>query len=139
MTTELEAAVDPRQVTGYGAAWTLGVLASLMTHSSVDSLTLYEAFGPRGVLAPNGREYPLTLPIESILRSRWLFNCTSSHPLQVVGLASQAADATRSVLLGNLSTADLTIQISTPGGKSSSVQVSAESVELIRLEEETNG
>lgn len=43
--TGLEAAVDPRQLTGYGAAWTVGALGGLLTHTSVDSLTIYEAFG----------------------------------------------------------------------------------------------
>ncbi len=133
--TELEAAVDPRQLTGYGAAWTVGALGGLLTHTSVDSLTIYEAFGARGVISTSGREYPLTQPIESILRSKWLFASTSSLPLQAVGLASQSADGIRYVLLGNLSADELTIQFVTPSGKLSNVPMSAESVELIRLDE----
>lgn len=42
-------AADPRQITDFCAAWTLGSLARLATHNSVHSLTYFELAGPRGL------------------------------------------------------------------------------------------
>jgi D-apionolactonase len=132
---ELNAAVDPRQTTGYGAAWTVGVLANLLTHPQVDSLTLFEAFGSRGVIADDGTDFPMTQPIEAVLRSQCLFSCKSPRPLQLVALGIQWADETRYLLLGNLSTDDLALQFDT-NGKTRGERVVAESVKLIRMDED---
>ena len=40
LATELETAIDLRQSTGFGSAWTAGVFASLLTHPNVHSLTV---------------------------------------------------------------------------------------------------
>ena len=45
---------DPRQDTPLGAAWTLGAVAEL-ARGGADSVTLYEAAGPFGILRDPGR------------------------------------------------------------------------------------
>ncbi len=55
------AARDPRQRTGFGAAWWLGCLASL-THAGAASVTLFSLRGPRGVLLEEPPEGPLLKP-----------------------------------------------------------------------------
>lgn len=51
---------DPRQHTLFAAAWTLGSLATL-TAAGVESLTFFEAIGPRGILAASEAS-PSTAP-----------------------------------------------------------------------------
>ena len=55
------AARDPRQRTGFGAAWWLGCLASL-THAGAESVSLFSLRGPRGVLLEESPEGPLLQP-----------------------------------------------------------------------------
>ncbi len=50
---------DPRQVTDFAAAWTIGSLASLATCDGVHALTYYEAVGPRGLMNGEGIAYPV--------------------------------------------------------------------------------
>jgi D-apionolactonase len=132
---ELEAAVDPRQVTGYGAAWTVGVCASLLTHPDVDSVTLYEAFGPRGIIANDGSEYPMTQAIETVLQSQRLFACTSTRPLQLVALGMETTDGQQQLLLGNLSADDVAVKCTDPNGNTLSTRVAAESVRLLKMDQ----
>ncbi len=47
---ELPAQVDPRQMSLFGAAWTLGSIAALAATGRVHSLTYYETTGWRGVM-----------------------------------------------------------------------------------------
>ncbi|MEQ1830127.1 MAG: hypothetical protein ABL921_29470, partial [Pirellula sp.] len=96
--TELQAAIDPRQKTGFGAAWTVGVLANLATHPRVRSLTLFEAFGPRGIVDNDSAEYPMTKVFSLIQTSQEIYPATSTLPLSVVGFATSAT-----LVLGNLS------------------------------------
>src|SRR5262249_42243488 len=49
--------VDPRQMSLFGAAWTLGSVASLAP-TGVESLTYFETTGPRGLLECEERPLP---------------------------------------------------------------------------------
>lgn len=132
---ELAAAVDPRQKTGYGAAWTVGVFASLLTHPRVSSITLYEMCGPRGIMDCDGSRYPLCEPIETVLRSRWVYPCRSNNPLELVALATQQTDGYRGVLIGNLTDREQLVEFSEPNGETKQIRVAAESVELVQIGE----
>jgi len=73
------AARDPRQRTGFGAAWWLGCLASL-AHAGADSVTLFSLRGPRGVLL---EEPPGCVPLEPRLTAagRLIATCGASRGL----------------------------------------------------------
>ena len=134
--TELESAMDPRQSTGFGAAWTAGVFASLLTHPKVHSLTLYEAFGPRGIINSDGSEFPMTELFDFVLRCDQTFRGESSLPLGIVAFGSQMADNSMQVTFGNLSGNDIGVQFFTPSGDERIVNVAAESVQIMSLEQE---
>jgi hypothetical protein len=96
-------AIDPRQASGFGAAWTVGVLSRLLPHPHLNSLTIYEASGPRGVVGDLGEWYPLTAVFREVLQCGRLFEAHSSRPLEVVAVAAERPDGRRIVLLANLS------------------------------------
>ena len=67
---ELPDQVDPRQMSLFGAAWTLGSLANLAT-SGAASLTYYETSGWRGVVeTPDGSPVPARFPRSPAAPSR---------------------------------------------------------------------
>lgn len=134
--TQLESAVDPRQSTGFGAAWTAGVFASLLTHPNVHSLTVYEAYGPRGILNSDGSEFPMTALFDFVLRCDRTFRGESSLPIGIVAFGSRLADDSIHVVLGNLSGNDIAVQFFTPNGDERVVTVAAESVKIMSVEEE---
>ncbi|HEY2888180.1 MAG TPA: hypothetical protein VGJ17_06160, partial [Candidatus Limnocylindrales bacterium] len=60
--TTLPAAVDPRQLSLFGAGWTLGSIASL-AGAEVAAITYYETIGWRGVMESSGhRKRPPSFP-----------------------------------------------------------------------------
>lgn len=100
----LPASVDARQVSLFGAAWTLGSIKAL-AESGVASLTYYETVGWRGVLeteegslAAFPSEPGTTFPLYHILADLCgksgtpLYACSSTHPLQVQGIALLIGD-----------------------------------------------
>ena len=62
--------VDVRQMSLFGAAWTLGSIASLSRESSLRSITFYETTGWRGVM--EWAERP-RLPHKFVTRPGWVF------------------------------------------------------------------
>jgi hypothetical protein len=115
---ELPPAVDERQMSLFGAGWTLGSLKYL-AESAVDSLTYYETTGWRGVMEteagspvpPLGKFQSLpsaVFPLYHVLADVGEFAggevipTRSSHPLRVDGLALRQGNRMR-VLLANLS------------------------------------
>lgn len=113
---ELPSQVDPRQMSLFGAGWTLGSLKRL-GESGAYSLTYYETTGWRGVMeTENGSALPAkfrslaasVFPLYHALADVGEFAggsvipSTSSAPLQVEGLAVAQQGHTR-VLLANLS------------------------------------
>jgi hypothetical protein len=136
--SELEAAVDPRQKSGFGAAWTIGVFASLLTHTSVDSLTLYESHGPRGIMDVDGVDYPMTESVALLLGSDTIFMGSSTCPLEIVALGIQSRTGENRIAFGNLSGKDVAVCYETPKGGSRRVTVAAESVRLVDMQEDSN-
>jgi len=112
---ELPDQVDPRQMSLFGAAWTLGSLANL-AQSGATSLTYYETTGWRGVLetaagppvpqrfAPlPGCAFPLYHPLADLgeLRGGAVVPGESSSPLELEGLSVEASGRLRT-LVANL-------------------------------------
>ena len=114
--TELPPQVDVRQMSLFGAAWTLGSLKYLC-ESEVDSLTYYETTGWRGVMetelgshlpekffSSKGSVFPLYNVFADIgeFVDGQIITTFSSNPLNITGLALNKKDHTR-IIIGNLS------------------------------------
>jgi hypothetical protein len=113
---QLPAQVDVRQMSLFGAGWTLGSLKYL-AESGAASATFYETSGWRGVMetaagsplpqlfrAPPGSVFPLyhVLADAGEFAGAEVIRSASSDPLKVEGLALRKGSATR-VLLASLS------------------------------------
>lgn len=112
---ELPPQVDPRQMSLFGAGWTLGSLHYL-TAGGAASVTYYETTGWCGVIetdtgSPLPERFPsqpgMVFPVYHVFAdlADWkggeVLASRSSHPLSVVGLAIRLGDAT-CFLLANL-------------------------------------
>ncbi|HEY8601711.1 MAG TPA: hypothetical protein VIL85_25010 [Thermomicrobiales bacterium] len=106
--------VDPRQMSLFGAAWTVGSLAALAS-SGVAAVTYYETAGPRGVMETTmGTPWPAfpsipgaVFPLYHVLADVGEFaggevlRATTSDPLGAAVLALRAGARTR-ILVANL-------------------------------------
>lgn len=107
---ELPPQVDPRQMSLFGAGWTLGSIKYLAETGEVASVTYYETTGWRGVMeTAQGSPLPQqfhsiaggVFPLYHVLADVGEFaggavmQSTSSEPLQVDGLVLQKDDHTR--------------------------------------------
>lgn len=112
---ELPPPVDVRQLSLFGAGWTLGSIKYL-GQSGAHSITYYETTGPRGVMAraegnpssdlfpaPAGSVFPLYHVLADVgeFTGGQLLGTESSDPLRVEGLALSDGGSVR-VLLANM-------------------------------------
>jgi hypothetical protein len=138
---QLPAQVDPRQLSLFGAAWTLGSLKHL-SESGAASVTYYETTGWRGVieteagsLLPDcfpsqpGMLFPLYHIFADLADPKpgQFLACRSSNPLAVLGLAVRNND-TLHLLLANMTAAPQQIELG---------PVKADTVSLRRLNTES--
>ena len=108
--------VDPRQMSLFGAAWTLGSIARLATTGGVHSVTYYETTGWRGVMeteagpllpgkfpAPPGAVFPMYHVLADIgeFPGKQVYPTHSSHPLLVDGLTLADTKGRRRILVAN--------------------------------------
>ncbi|MHB8521071.1 MAG: hypothetical protein ACYDH9_09975 [Limisphaerales bacterium] len=111
---ELPSEVDPRQMSMFGAAWTLGSLARLLTTGEVHSLTYYETTGWRGVMETeagsplpgkfpsiNGAVFPLFFVFADLAGFDRAWPVHTSHPLRADAVALGDARGCRRVLVAN--------------------------------------
>ena len=125
---ELPSQVDARQITDFGACWTLGSLKYLC-ESGVQSLTYYETTGWRGVMeteasSPLPAKFPsvpgAVFPLFQVFADLGEFvggsvlPVTSSAPLRVEAMAVQHGSRT-AVLLANLTNKPQRVQLSLLG------------------------
>jgi hypothetical protein len=122
----IPASVDPRQVTSLGAAWTAGSLKSL-ADAGASSITYYETTGPRGVIdtgagsalgSDGGYAFPLYHVLASAARLRGadVLACTSTAPLEAVGLAVRKVGEL-SVLVADLTGRGQELTVVSPDGR----------------------
>ena len=112
---ELPSNVDTRQMSLFGAAWTLGSFKYL-AENGVSSVTYYETIGWRGLIetvngSPPGSGFPsfpgMVFPLYHVLADAAdisgdkMLAAVSSHPLRAVGLAARSS-STLNVLIANL-------------------------------------
>ncbi|MEM6428452.1 MAG: hypothetical protein AAF708_04365 [Deinococcota bacterium] len=121
-TLSLDEKVDPRQGTLFGAGWTLGSLAHLLT-SSVTSLTYFDTVGLLGVITgADNSDASAVYPLYHVLADVAEFKdgeislCSSSHSLVTNGIVLQHADTTR-ILLANHSPSRQTITLNNIQGR----------------------
>jgi hypothetical protein len=115
--SELPSDVDPRQLSLFGAGWTLGSIARLAATGFVHSLTFYETTGWRGVMetdagSPLPKEFPsepgAVFPICHVFADVAEFGATqvcpthATHPLLTEGLTLLDARGRRRILAANL-------------------------------------
>ncbi len=128
-TGELPSAVDPRQMSLFGAGWTLGAFKYL-AEGGVDSATFYETTGWRGV---SERDCGCALPTKFPSRPRQVYplfhvlaDCVapgglvcpsmSSDPLTIQSLAFRTGESLR-VLLANLTGTAVSVGVSGLGAQ----------------------
>ncbi|MBM3838663.1 MAG: hypothetical protein FJ398_12010 [Verrucomicrobia bacterium] len=112
--SELPSAVDVRQMSLFGAGWTLGSLSRLAAAGNIHSLTYYETTGWRGVMETEAgsplpekfRSIPGgVFPVYHLLADAAGFDrvcpAHSTHPLQVEGIALLDAQNRRRIVVAN--------------------------------------
>lgn len=115
--TELPSDVDPRQLSLFGAGWTLASISRLATTGFVHSLTYFETTGWRGLMeSEGGSPLPKLFPSEpgvvfpmyhvfadiAEFGARQVYPTHSTHPLVAEGLTLVNAANHRRVLVANL-------------------------------------
>ncbi|HVR34758.1 MAG TPA: hypothetical protein VMS21_02790, partial [Methylomirabilota bacterium] len=112
--SRLPASVDPRQISLFGAGWTLGSLARLALAGNLHSVTYYETSGWRGVMETEdgspvpglfpsipGAVFPMYHVFADVAGYDRIYPTHSSHPLQTEGLTLVDAKGARRVLVAN--------------------------------------
>jgi hypothetical protein len=126
--TELPSDVDPRQLSLFGAGWTLGSIARLAATGFVHSLTYYETTGWRGVMETEaGSPLPALFPSEpgmvfpmyhvfadiAEFGGRQIYPTSSTHPLLTDGLTMFDSAGRRRILVANFSRDPQEVKIKT--------------------------
>jgi D-apionolactonase len=121
---ELPPDVDPRQMTRFGAVWTLGSIKAL-SESGASSLTYYETVGWRGLferdagnpmpgsfLSKPGMVFPMYELFAALtdLAEAELVSFVPTDPLAVTGLAFRTGE-TLQMVIGNLTDQPLTVSV----------------------------
>jgi hypothetical protein len=132
---ELPDAVDPRQMSLFGAAWTAGSIKYL-AESGAASLTYYETVGWRGLMErESGPELPEHFPSEPEMvfplyhvfadvagwKGASIVECSSNRPLEITALAVES-DGSLHLLLANLAGVSQRVVIGPLGGDQVSVR-----------------
>jgi D-apionolactonase len=112
---QLPADVDPRQMSLFAAAWTVGVISRLALSTHVHSATFFETTGWRGLMELEsgsplptqffsipGGVFPLYHVFADMAEYNRVLPTQSTHPLQVEALTLVDAQNRRRVLVANL-------------------------------------
>jgi len=139
---------DPRQMSLFGAGWTLGSLAHLAAGGNLHSLTYYQTTGPGGIMAgagaatdswpaPPGSVYPVYHVLADMAGYARLCPTLSSHPLQTEAMTLLDATQRRRILVANLTTDTLDLRIKSGTCKAVIRVLNASNVEEAALDPET--
>jgi hypothetical protein len=93
---------DPRQAAPLGAAWTLAAIARL-AEAGADSVTLYNAIGPFGVMDDSGAfpAYHILAALADVAGAE-VIRTEVNEPLRVAALGLRREDGKHQLLLANL-------------------------------------
>lgn len=126
-----EPEIDPRQSSGFAAAWTAGALAQLASHPGVASLTFFETFGPRGVMDASGTPYAMFDVFQALRGADVIHEANSSHPLEIAALAVVYEYGGRGLVVANLCDEARSVNVFWGDVDASQVDVEAESIRLV--------
>lgn len=145
---ELPSQVDPRQMSLFGAGWTVGSLARLIA-SGVAAATYYETTGWRGVIqgddpSPAPERFPaypgMVFPIYHVLADRGAWKggeavvSRSSQPL-VVDTLAVAADGVLHLLVANLTPENRAVTVGDlPAGNVTIRRLNADTAEIAAVD-----
>jgi D-apionolactonase len=120
----LPADVDPRQMSLFGAAWTLAHISRLALSPHVHSATYFESSGWRGIMeraegaalpqafhSIPGAVFPLYHVLAAMADYHRVCPTLSTHPLQVEGLTLLDGQNRKRILVANLLGEDQEIKI----------------------------
>lgn len=95
-----EQKADPRQQTGFAAAFTLGSVKTL-SQANANSVTLYQSAGSQGILSATGERYPVYDVMREILShaNAQVIHTISNRPLLCDALLLQANGAFQMILV----------------------------------------
>jgi hypothetical protein len=121
---ELSTDVDPRQMSLFGAGWTLGNIARLATTGNIHSLTYFETVGARGLMGgdkpspspidlPAGSVHPMYHVFADLVGFQRLYPTHSSHPLITDGLTLVDSRGRRRIIVANFSCETQNVKIKT--------------------------
>ncbi len=123
---QLPADVDPRQMSLFGAAWTVAHLSRLALSPHVHSATYFETTGWRGLMelasgsplsakfpSQAGAVFPLYLALAEMAGCNRLLPTQSTHPLQVEALTLLDAQNRKRIVVANLLPEEQEIKIKT--------------------------
>ena len=117
LASELPADVDPRQMSLFGAGWTLGSISRLAATANIHSLTYFETTGWRGLMeteagSPLPGKFPslpgAVFPVYHVLADiaefagKQIYPTHSSHPLVLEGMTLFEGRSRRRILVANL-------------------------------------
>ena len=123
---------DPRQISLFGAGWTLGSIARLSTTGNVHSLTYFETVGLRGLMSADanslsplrgegqgegslesGAVFPMYHVFADLVGFGRLYPTHSSHPLVTEGLTLVDSKGRRRILIANFTAETQNVKIKT--------------------------
>jgi D-apionolactonase len=130
---QLELAIDARQSQPFGAAWTIGVLSQLLPRNEIESLTLYESHGPRGLMDDQGNLYPIGEALKELLQASSALSVASSASLEVRAIGYRKHDDELLMMICNLSDHTKSIQITGCSAEVIALELRANSHIVINL------
>lgn len=104
---------DPRQRSDDLAAWTIASAAALAV-PGVASVTLFEQWGPRGVLSETGQALPVASAVRALASLTGGELLTGSSPDGLLWAIGSRVDAVTTVLVANLDTRACAVSLRTP-------------------------
>lgn len=139
--------VDPRQMSFFGAAWTVGSLARLAALEGIHSLTWYETTGWQGLmetaagsplpqLFPSvpGAVFPMFHVFAALAKGDRIIPTRSTHPLQFDGFCVIEPNGHRRWTIANLTALPQQVRVIT-GGQSAQVSILDETIALVATRE----
>ena len=129
----LREAIDHRQTEGFAAAWIAAVVSRLATHVDVESLTLYEAAGPRGAMDYAAREYPVASFFDFLFACKRLFPVQTSSMRDIGAMGTESATGERHLILMNLTDSTRRIRIRFEDGLANEATVDGESLRILAV------
>jgi D-apionolactonase len=124
-----ESGADSRQMSLFGAGWTLGSIKYL-SEAGAKSITYYETVGKKGIFLPNAaldnKIFPVYAVFQSILEesSASVLSSKSSDPLVIDGLVLKTGEGLL-VLLANFTELEQVVSLPFPLGASRVIQLDA--------------